>query len=143
MKPILFAALLLSGCQFLTPEAAALRGFSPLDIPPEQLEAGVALAPGLRLAPDGVRMFATARREDTGEELAETFVFDGTANGALASLTIRNEDFDRFRDFQEQVRAWQEMAPDATSGSMTVTAQLCTGPARLDPDAEVSIWLAA
>lgn len=142
MKRAIPLVLLLSACQFLTPEATALRDFNPLQIAPDELRAGLVLSPGMRLAADGAQIVATASRRDTGDTLREAFVLTHADNDTLSRLSINPEDYDRYTEVQARILSWEDEAPRATSGSITVTAKFCEAEPGAAANARLSIWMA-
>ena len=141
MKRVIPLALLLSACQFLTPEALALRDFNPLLAEPEELEAGFLLTPGLALPDGGAELVATATRADTGDALTERFVLSQTTEDALTGLMIAEEDHARFASVQARILSWEEEAPNSTTGSVTISARLCETLPGAAQDARLSVWM--
>ena len=137
--PLIFA---LAACQFVTPQAASLRDFDPLSAEPDALRAALVPSPGLRLPLGGAELVAYATRSDTGEDILARFVLGATETDALANLAIQPQDYARFTAVRDQITEWKEAAPDATSGSITVTARLCETSPGSGETARISIFMA-
>lgn len=133
---------LLSACQYVTSEAAALRDFDPLSVPPETLRAGIVTPPGLRLPMGGAVLIVDVSRSDIDAEIRETFILMTTDSDAVSNLAIQPADYDRYRATQDQARAWQTAAPNGTSGSITVDVSLCETAPGSSENARISVVMA-
>ena len=143
MKKALALIIALAGCQFVPDSAAELRDVNPLDVAPDQMAAGIALPPGLALAPRGASIVVVAERSDTGAALDQRFVLADGEQDNLRRLSIAAEDHARYAEMQATIRDWKQEAPASTHGSMTVAVTLCelaNGPERGDT---VSVWFEA
>jgi len=143
MKKALALIVALAGCQFVPDSAPELRDVNPLDVAPDQMAAGIALPPGLALAPRGASIVVLAERADTGDTLDQRFVLLDGDEGRLQRLSIAAEDHARYEEMQATIREWKQEAPDATQGSMTVTVTLCALENSRQRGATVSVWLEA
>lgn len=132
----------LAACSYVSaPGLARLSALSPLEADPADIAVAIDLPSGLGTVPSSTILTLQANRTDTGESFEETFVLRTRRAGDLDVFAVAETDLDRLRAAQREARLWEDAAPQASQGSLSVSAEFCTtgrGPA---PDARSSILI--
>lgn len=137
----------LAACSYVSATGLArLSAVSPLQADPAHITVAIELPPGLGAVPSGTVLTLQARRTDTGESFEEAFTLQMRRLRDLDVFAVAPSDLDRLRAAQSKARRWEDAAPEANTGSLSVSTQFCTigdGPAldatssilvRTDPD---------
>lgn len=130
------------GCSSLVPSSlVALRGLSPLEADPEGFVVGLDLPDEVRVVPGSARLTLRADRTDIAEERAGSFVLQESVSEGASFYRVAPEDLEALRTLQSEINAWETVAPDATSGSLSVSLTTCREVADVPDDATVSVDL--
>lgn len=133
----ILVGLCLAGCSTTNPFADV----SPLETDPAGLRAAVDLPPGLAVPPGGATLRLQATRADLGEATGGSFPLVATPQGTRDIYRVDEDDLDAVRELQTRIRTWQAIAPDATSGSLSVTMAACREGSGPSDDAVMTVWL--
>lgn len=112
---------------------------SPLTSDPAGFRAVVELPDGVAIPENGVTVHLGAARTDTKETVGGTFTLSNRGSARYRLFRMEDADAEQFRRLQSQIADWKWEAEDATSGTFSVAATVCTigeGPA---PDARYSV----
>jgi hypothetical protein len=136
-KSVIFPLLAVTACGAADPWA----GTSPLDADPAGLRAAVELPDGVAVPDSGAQLRMMASRADLGEAVEGVFALTSASHGTREVFRVADADIAEARRLQAQIRGWEQSAPEATSGTYSVSLAACrigTGPA---PDATISVWM--
>ena len=122
---------------------SALDRVDPLTADPAGFVLALDVPPGIGLREGAALIYLSAVRTDTSAQLAGAYELDAIEDEETGQLTFRvaPEDVDRLRSDQAKVADWERSAPDATSGSLSVSATGCLTGEPVPSDARVSAGL--
>jgi hypothetical protein len=149
---VLAGVVLLSACTSLVPTTVArLSTLSPVTADPAAMEIAVEFPAGLRPVDNSSKLIIGGKRTDTGQTttLELTLMEQAGAMGvpvsnpdaAITVYRVAEGDIAALRQTQTQIAEWQDQAPSATEGSLSVGLGACRtgdGPA---PDAKGSVYI--
>ncbi len=143
MRALILGALILMGCAWTNTETARqLNQFDPMTADPADFAMVIDLPPGLRMDLDASTLTFRARRSDTGEEAGGQFALvEVSGPGGATVYALAPSEVAAFRAAQVTIGAWEEAAPDASTGELSLGLAACAdgeGPAK---DATVSAGL--
>jgi len=136
---LIIAFLALSACTAANPVTLLKASrLSPLTADPEILGVNVELPTGVGVLPDGALISFYSERTDTGEALREAFVLQ-VIGGTL--YQFNPADLERLRTTQTTVRQWEDAAPRANSGGISLFIKPCVVGDGPEDDARASVQL--
>jgi hypothetical protein len=154
MKPALLALALLCACTALVPSTVAqLSAIDPARMNPAALQVAVVMPAGLRPQPGSAKLIVEGNRSDTGEAarleavLAEhpvTLAGVALEPGDAAYLfQLAEADLAPMRALQTKLAAWDAVAPNETTGSLSVGVGACTTGGGPMAHAEAAVFIRA
>lgn len=139
---IILAAALLAACSEVPMRTlAALNQVDPLTADPAGFEMTMTLPEGVVITDMALSLTLESARDDTGEAISEQVVMQQVARGDTRLFRVAPEDLPRLRLAQATVAQWEQDAPDANRGSLSVFGTGCVAEETVPPDARVSVGL--
>lgn len=137
----LSASLMIQGCSSVVlPTVATLNTVSPLEADPAGFEIASDLPEGTDVQVGGAFMIFDMTRSDTNETLSKTYKLQRrTSTNGRVLFRIHPSDLASVRAFQATAAEWENIAPQETSGSISMSVTACKTGAEISPNATFSV----